>query len=202
MQSPSADETADRPPEATTTDNGENIDTTLNTTIDASSCTNGRGTPDTGAMSEVRKAATAALLAPLVMVHFIVIILPLRIAHAATVDNSHPNHVELADRAGGPPQEVGAMPDLVSGVTGRPGRGDEEEEHKSKSNSDPAPARGYNPPEGHAHISSIVPPGDVTPGNSDFGTVVETSEILEGGADGLPAAIRRHLARPELDIRR
>lgn len=155
-------------------------------------------------MSEVRKAATAALLAPIFMVHFIVIILPLRIAHAATVDNSHPDHVGLADGVGGPPQEVGAVPDLVSGETGGPRGGDEEEEEEPKSNPNSVPlaARGHNPPEGNAQISSIVP-GDVAPGNSNVGSVVGTSsEILEGGADGLPAAIRRHLARPELDIRR
>lgn len=171
-------------------------------------------------------AAAAMVLAPIVMVHFVVLMLPLRIAHAATVDDnnldsdrdcrasvtassqpgsSRPSHVGVSDRAGGPPKEAGALTDAVAVVADRPQpKGEEEEEEeKSKPSTVPFPAPDCDRPKGNAKISSPVP-GDVVRGNPDDcnGAAGGSSEVLEGGADGLPAAIRWDLARPELGIRR
>lgn len=169
---------------------------------------------------EIRAAAIAAVLAPALMVHFVVLILPLRIAHFATVDNRADTEALRYKSVEG--EDSGAKKDDAAFVTsaGRepPGAGNVEVDQRSRSprlasasdasleesinhqNPQHPSSLGSNARRLSTSMAGVDAVASMAVSNT--GEMILSAGGMDGGVAGVPAAIRRNLGRPELGIRR
>lgn len=176
----------------------------------------------------VAAAAIAMIVAPILAIQFLTLILPLRIAHSvctrdefqgasATTPASGDDNAD--EEAGSPAREplLEGQAERLPGTAGPPegvptieNPGGEKPPASISSEQTQASSLVPGRPEGH--LTDISHPREPT-GDGPVGRVDEAmdeggglgsgvAEQLEGGVDGVPAAIRRNLARPELGIHR
>lgn len=190
-----------------------------------------------GVMADVRTAAIAAVLAPVLVVHFVVLILPLRIAHAVTDDGTDVVQNCDAGSSSSSTEKNSRSDDRNASSDGAPGGGGDASfveggreaiarvvegddidaaanpvagASRTEEGADEAVVGGDLKPlsvSGHegkasgARIAAAVDRGSVDD-EANGGGEATSGEWLEGAVDGVPAAIRRNLGRPELGIRR
>lgn len=124
------------------------------------------------ASSGVGTAAAAMVIAPILVVQFVLLIFPLRIAHSVCTDDEFKHKTA---------ESTNSDDKNCSRVKGE------------------TPSPDENPLLEDGPERSIDPSGEL--GNSEAKMMVK-ADVLKGEVDGVPAAIRRNLARPDLGIRR
>lgn len=176
----------------------------------------------------VAAAALAVIVAPILAIQFLTLILPLRIAHSVcTRDEFQGASAKTPPSGDGDADEETGSParePLIEGRTERspgtagppegipriqpPGEG----KPSASTSSEQIQPLSLVPERSEGNLTDTADFKKLA-GDRPVGHVVETmdergelgsraAEQLEGGIDGVPAAIRRNLARPELGIRR
>lgn len=153
--------------------------------------------------------AVYSAFVPFLLVHFISVIIPMRVAHDLLVEKTDVGKSDRDFYAGAQTPSAGGKQE--SGTSEGVLAGDDTDE-----------ARQSPPEDGEADGASVplVPtadrrsPGAVGPSTDEGisqagaggvgrdGDMIPAKRVLEGGVAGVPALIRRNLARPELAIRR